>query len=220
MPRAWQNDPQWQMREDHPDPRMRPSVDRLLSKLRNLSQLKDHPDVAEFVLGDLTYRFFVFEQARPQALFRMLMRMENQWRIALGAMWMAAQQGPVYEGEAGIPLADLDQVTHIQQAEVDGVAQVLMNGRLYVAKEVVDEMLKEASESVAKPLFDPNDHESKVALYKLIDKHMWDPTYLCCACGKEFSEGHETEMWASHLRTRIVRFLLRGDEDGRTDQQS
>src|SRR6185503_7472381 len=62
--------PEFQMREDHSQPNMRPSVDHLISQLRRHKALTDHPDAVVFVIKDLSHRFLVREDQRPDLLWQ------------------------------------------------------------------------------------------------------------------------------------------------------
>ena len=72
------------MRANHPNPRMRPAVDALMSKMRAISILQDHPENVEAVINDMVHWYFMKEEKRPWYLFQLMMKINYLWGMALG----------------------------------------------------------------------------------------------------------------------------------------
>ena len=72
------------MRANHPNPRMRPAVDALMSKMRNLSVLQNDPAVVEALINDMIHWYFVHEEKRPWYLFQLMMKTNYRWGMVLG----------------------------------------------------------------------------------------------------------------------------------------
>jgi hypothetical protein len=70
--------------EENPDPRFRPSVSRLLGKLRELPQMDD-PRAVAFIVDDLVYRRLVRDDKRPTELWYLTQQMVSYWKSVLGA---------------------------------------------------------------------------------------------------------------------------------------
>lgn len=70
--------------DENPDPRFRPSVSRLVMKLRTLPSLED-PEAVAFVVDDLLHRHFVFNHRRPNQLWYIARQAVSYWQQVLGA---------------------------------------------------------------------------------------------------------------------------------------
>lgn len=81
---SWRDTPEFTHREDHEDPRMRPSVDKLVHKLKNLKSLKDHPDAVRHVIQALAHQSFVHERLRPSDAFENFMAAYHVWQATIG----------------------------------------------------------------------------------------------------------------------------------------
>lgn len=99
MPRkSWQDLPEYQFVEDNPNPKFRPSVDKLTAKLREFSFLKGHPEAVEFIVNDLVHHYFVREAQRPAYL----------WHVISHAMFEFERLMPGFNWAK--PIAARDQV--------------------------------------------------------------------------------------------------------------
>ena len=76
---------EYQLREDSLQPQLRPSFSKLISKLRALPSLQDHPDAVLELIHLLAHRSFVFEKSRPEHAFRAMQRMHSLWQLSLGS---------------------------------------------------------------------------------------------------------------------------------------
>lgn len=65
--------------EGSADPRFRPSVGRLMNKMRTLPQLDD-PRAAAFIIDDMMHRRFVFNAKRPQELWYLAKQAVSYWQ--------------------------------------------------------------------------------------------------------------------------------------------
>lgn len=83
--KSWMSSPEYTHREDHPDPLMRPSYGRLVTKLKNLNSLKDHPEAVERLIHDLAHKFFVAERQRPDHAFLAMRHLKDIWDLALNS---------------------------------------------------------------------------------------------------------------------------------------
>lgn len=63
---------------------MRPSNDILITKLRKLKALTNHPESVEFVFGDMVHHHLVREAQHPEHIFRLITRLHGLWLLSLG----------------------------------------------------------------------------------------------------------------------------------------
>lgn len=168
--------------ETSANPQLRPSVQALMSKLRTISVLKAKPDNAEFILNDLMYQFFYDEKKRPQALFRMMMRANSLWRMALGANDFASVTQMSYEN--GAMATDGQMVESASHEAPDVPPEVAAKSTEFLLADALEsQILKEGVSTI-------------ISNHRLVNLH----TQLC-TCGRE-PEDHST-----HVRIRIWRFL-------------
>jgi len=109
--RSWMDDPQYQRREDHPNPAFRPSIDKLSSKLRGLSSLKGHPDAVVFIVDGLIDWFLIREEKRPGHLWKVASRTMDRFRMVMDPGGVGDEQMMEFINEraneaaaAGMPL--------------------------------------------------------------------------------------------------------------------
>jgi hypothetical protein len=177
MPRGWRRDPQWKMSENHPNPRMRRSVDTLVSKLRNMSFLAGHPEAVFEVVDQLMYHYLVSEEQHPGWLYSIH---DKSGRYVLSALTT-----PPYQGGHNPTLAD-----------------GLLGKALGEQAEVGD---KASGESTAKPpsyakVADGIEH----VLVRHYSKARGSLGVIYCSCGKDFET---VEKWSHHVQARITKYL-------------
>jgi hypothetical protein len=169
------------MSEDHPNPRMRRSVDTLIHKLRNMSFLAGHPEAVFEVIDQLMYHYFVTTEQHPG------------WSYAVhdksGRYVLSALTTPPYRGGHNPALADellrerdvLGKVGAADTGADTGGAPVASNAAVNAAL---------------------RHHEIEDGVKHVIERHRWN--VAACACGKHFPS---TERWAHHVQIRIWRYL-------------
>jgi hypothetical protein len=184
---------------------MRPSVDKLLYKLRGLSNLKNNPDNVEYVIHDLTYQFFMREAARPQHLFRTMIRTEALWRMALNASGVSTQFGPTdivdrrpAEVSDDTMLANAVEVPELPITP-DEVLIPATGGNAEAA-------LGGAVSPPAEPGIDWTSKELKDAVGHAIEMHFptWSHRGVTCSCHRSYSGRAE---WANHARIHVWRVM-------------
>ena len=80
--------------EDNVDPAFRPGLSKLITKLRELSILKDRDDSVEYLIGLIAHRYFVFNGSNPEALWRTINKLMLQFMsLAGGKEWLMLQRG-------------------------------------------------------------------------------------------------------------------------------
>lgn len=161
---------------DNPDPRFRPSVSRLLMKLREMPQFED-PAAVAFIIDDMMYRHFVFLRKDP------------------GWLWYLAKQAVSYWNATGGEYANLETPPK----------QISESPAKSVTTEDVPEMSSLPPESRVYELYLER-KELKRRIRDLVIEHTYEPYVRheidvpACACGKEFEF---IEQWANHLRARV-----------------
>lgn len=63
---------------------MRPSVGKLIFKLKNLNSLKEHPDSVPFIIQMLAHHYFVNESQRPDLAYQAFVHLHGVWQGAMG----------------------------------------------------------------------------------------------------------------------------------------
>lgn len=63
---------------------MRPSVGKLIFKLKNLKSLKEHPDSVPFIIQMLAHHYFVHEAQRPDLAYQAFDHLHKVWQGAMG----------------------------------------------------------------------------------------------------------------------------------------
>lgn len=207
----WRADPHYKMSELNPDPKMRPSVDALQHKLKNMSMLKNKPEAVTLVIGDLAYQFLYREQPRPAHLWELMTRMMNLWQMATKvgspnekniAMLVAADQDvpvgvfhqlsyrfiggqQIWHCACGEDFYSLEKYEeHVNPPEPTQILQALV-------AEPLPDLLKAERNGIKQTIW------SHVPTAKGLN--------IDCSCGKQFM--HEEE-WSNHLRIRIERYLV------------
>jgi len=70
--------------EDASNPKFRPSIDLLMTKLRGLSPLQNKPEAVELVVEDLLHHYFLREKKRPDNLWHVAAHAVYMWQMAMG----------------------------------------------------------------------------------------------------------------------------------------
>lgn len=191
----WRTWPEFQFSEENPDPSMKPSVDALSHKLRQMSMLKQQPDTVEYVIHDMLHWFFIREKARPSSLFRILMRVELLWRMALRA---DAAQDIVGEGAAFVE--DEAMITAASKMPEDRLRRMgpdidIVGGEkgfpVITSSIIYDARMVEPVDMAQQSVID--------TIAEAVEAHQWQPGSLC-TCGKTYSPRHV----AIRVKRRLV----------------
>lgn len=197
------------MSESNSDPRRRPSVDLLITKLRNLSTLKGHPDAVLLVIRDLVHEFYVAEAKRPAHLWHLI---DYNMYVFLGLMGGGIvtrndQHMIQFAREPMFPQGSLPRegVSLGEAPQGDTENRISEMAPLLVLRK--DE--KERGEALGINLTDP-------AIMRGVEDIMTKHTFELdnCGCGRPTDNLKD---WSRHVRIRIWRYLkneFKGDEGG------
>jgi hypothetical protein len=193
------------MSELNPDPKMRPSVDALQSKLKQMSMLQNKPEAVTLVIGDLAYHYLYREQPRPAHLWSLMTRMMNLWQMATQStlpndtninMLVAAGQ----DVPEGVAHQLSYRFIHDQQIWHCACGEDFYSAEKYQAH------VKPAASAGDSPSLKEMLEANQVGMKQIIWKHV--PTArginVDCSCSRQFA--HE-EAWADHVRIRVQRYL-------------
>lgn len=193
------------MHEKHGNPRMRPSVDMLISKMRKMSMLQDKPDAVLEVIHDMMYTYFVKRQQRPWELHRLTGMALLELQMLIGNL----EENKLPSGPDVVILSQLAEIAQTTTGSESlslkvtetGVgtggnaqAQLWPSGNASSQAENTKEFFK--------------DQNRKEGVQKVIEDHV--PNFiggmrLRCKCSRIYEDQPE---WANHLRIRIWRYLL------------
>lgn len=194
---AWRRDPIYQMREDNADPRMRPSVDHLVYQLRKHKALVNHPDAVGFVIKDLSHRFFVRDDQRPDLIWEAMRDLMFHFEHLMppagpdGFDWVEEKMDTDSNEVTVLPQDHVQKFQELAKDAVFGLTPAGDSPEVVSAGRVV--------------MFDNQFMKDGIA--GVIVRHRgFEYTYgkMRCACQKFFSSPEE---WAKHVRIRIWRFF-------------
>lgn len=185
MPRR--NEPIWY--EAAPDPRNRPSVDMLITKLRKMSNLQNKPEAVQFVINDLLDHYFVQEERRPARLWWIMESAMYKFMSITGKSFPNAEM--MVAGGAEPPdmlLATPDGIVMVDHKTEDDPVDPATQRQLLLSSA-----------------------ETKAGVAHVIEQHVYRYASNECNCGRPYPTHAE---WAKHVRIRIWRYLedeFRGD---------
>lgn len=94
MPRrSWEQMPEYQFTEDNPNPKMRPALDKLISKLHTLSFLQNRPESVVYLIKDLAHYYLVREAKRPEYLWAVVGDVMYKFHALAGGWdWLGTEE--------------------------------------------------------------------------------------------------------------------------------
>lgn len=209
-----------QYRNDNPNPRQRPGVDQLISKLRGLSSLQD-PAAVEIVVDDLIHHNFIFKAPHPNNLWNILIRVHSYWLESLGfparsdeRMQISAASGTELFEPARAELPENRSLLlghEFVKAPYTGVSycfepsDTLRDGG--ICGQMESAHYPPVEKDVAGGFIDLEDKKLKREVRNIIVDHYYALNASLaplCACGKRFDF---IEEWANHVRSVIWRAL-------------
>lgn len=193
MPRLTQYD---RMREDHGNPLLRPSVDKLRTKLRAMSILQNKPEATFEIIKDMSHWYFVHQQQRPWELHRLIMHMMLQLEMVLGHK--------LEDREAYLEAFAMGEEKTVQEVTPVGEPELSGGAPSGIAGWINDEL--EAAKKTAIVEF-INSDDSIRGIELVVRKHQ--PRYygqmqVRCECGRFYDD---VPQWVTHVGIRIRRRL-------------
>jgi hypothetical protein len=153
---SWRDTPEYTHSEEHPQPHMRPSISALITKLKRLNSLKDHPDAVVYVIEQLAHYSFVHERLRPQQAFQAMQSLFRTWERALGSphSWDGHDVGNDRLLESVQNAVTGDELPKKQSLptwdELEELKEWLMKGRQVYDSRIIDAFLKPMEEALLK----------------------------------------------------------------------
>ena len=191
MTKGWQREPQWQFVNSNPNPRMRPSVDALLTKLRTMKLLnypdtdKTDPSVIHLLADDLIHHHFVRE-GKIDDVFYHLQRVHRYWFAMVNEYKKSAKPwDPEWEGEQ-IPMMET----------IDAASTPAEPPEITAA---------EYREEDFKDFLLPQRGGIEAIILKHMPEFLGKGKEITCDCERVF---YDENAWAKHLRIRIEKYLL------------
>lgn len=166
------------------NPRMRPAVDALISKLRTLNALQE-PQAAATVADDIIYQQLFQKGPHPELLFSLQLKLNSYWTRALTAASMP--------GDRELDARERRQLESAQKS-------ISRDDEMEKSSLPPEESFK-LTQEVAR------------AVERIISHHEYSP-YLqdgvsvpICSCGKEFDFREE---WIRHVRLNVWKVIKNG----------
>lgn len=169
--------------EAAPDPRNRPSVDMLITKLRKMSNLQNKPEAVQLVIDDMMHHYFIDEEPRPARL----------WQLAISAMYKFM----MITGQS-FPNREHLVAGGVEPEQLGGIA----------GNEFGD---SPAADTAAKPSVDLDDEELKKGVAHVIMQHRYLYTSNECSCGRPYPTHAEWAKHVRIRIWRYLQDEFRGD---------